>query len=457
MNMKARLAAIAVVLGACGRSPVTPEARVARLDVQPSTVAVLPGDTVRLTATAFDADDSPMTGVQVSWTTTGSIPIVIDSAGLVFAVGQGSGEATASVDGVNASVQVVVQAAPEAWRSVDANCAVWRDGVSYCWRVSQNTIDPPVPVGGPDFAFVRTGVLHGCGLQESGHAYCWGENEYGQLGDGTTQDRFSPVRVDSEQLFDSIAVGVLHTCALARGGDAYCWGGGARGQLGSGELSEVCSGLPCSRTPRKVHGGNTFRAIGAGGVDRIGSGSLGRGLSCGLLVSGDVMCWGYNVFGGVGDGSRTDRDVPTLVRGVAGAVGLAVGATHACALLPAGDIRCWGSNDSGQLGFDTRGEPFHCPVSDVVIACSLEPIQVESDERFRSISAGPNNTCGINAWGAAWCWGGNGFRRVGQRQDGERGIYCSNARRRRQDVHRDPNESLLKLRSDARSSNRMLG
>lgn len=138
-------------------------------------------------------------------------------------------------------------------------CGLIGGGAAYCWGENffgalgdGSTIARaiPVPVSG-DFAFadVRAGgfIGHTCGFTDTGTAYCWGENERGQVGDGSTTDRVSPSAVVGDLLFGSLDAGFRHTCARTTGGTLYCWGSGAAGQLGTNSTSQ-------SNTPAKVLG-----------------------------------------------------------------------------------------------------------------------------------------------------------------------------------------------------------
>lgn len=287
----------------------------------------------------------------------------------------------------------------------------------------------------PGLRALTAGVSHGCGLQGDGTAWCWGANESGQLGDGTTQDRDSAVRVDTDTRFSLLVGGLSHTCGLAADGGAFCWGRNLNGQLGDGSRTDRAR-------PAPVAGGLTFETLMAGWNH-----------TCGLTESGEAFCWGLNGSGQLGDGTRVDRLTPTPVPGTfqslaAGAshtcgirgtgvlcwgedsfgqlgdggeareqtvpvpvvtlpsrpISLAAGAVHACALLQDGSIYCWGQNLHGQLG---NGENEN----------SLVPRRVAGNLRFNSVYAGGAVTCGFARDGAEYCWGLN---QGGQLGDGTR-------------------------------------
>jgi alpha-tubulin suppressor-like RCC1 family protein len=138
-------------------------------------------------------------------------------------------------------------------------CGLLDSGAAYCWgentfgALGDGSTTPhatPVPVtGGLVFTELKAGgfIGHTCGLTGSGTAYCWGENERGQVGDGSTADRLSPSAVAGDLVFATLDAGFRHTCARTTGGVLYCWGSGAAGQLGSNSTSQ-------SNAPAKVLG-----------------------------------------------------------------------------------------------------------------------------------------------------------------------------------------------------------
>ena len=180
------------------------------------------------------------------------------------------------------------------------------DGRAYCWgengsgQLGDGSIADrhiPVPVGGSvSFRSIAAGNTHACGITTAGEAYCWGNNLGGQLGDGTRVSRGTPAPVKTTLRFVSIAVGALHTCALTGDGAAYCWGRDNYGQLGNG------GGSQDSPEPVRVAGDHEFASIRAFGSH-----------TCGTTSSGEAFCWGYNLDGQLGDGSRANRARPVYV------------------------------------------------------------------------------------------------------------------------------------------------
>ena len=179
----------------------------------------------------------------------------------------------------------------------------------FCWGANSNgqlgngtTTDASNPVlvaGQIPFSDGETsaGGAHTCGISIAGAAYCWGFNNDGQLGDGTTTQRPTPVRVAGGLSFSAISAGSLHTCGVTVAGAAYCWGLNDSGQLGDGSTTS-------RTTPVPVVGGLSFRELSAGGLH-----------TCGVTTAGAWYCWGSNSNGQLGNGTTTSSSVPVKVAG----------------------------------------------------------------------------------------------------------------------------------------------
>ena len=137
-----------------------------------------------------------------------------------------------------------------------------------------------------------------CAMSE-GDAYCWGGSGLGETGDGTTQYRPEPTRVQGPA-FTSVSAGSGHSCGVTAGGQAYCWGANHRGQLGTGNLTS-------SLVPVAVASGVRFKEIYAAGANPFFA------FTCAITVQGEAYCWGGNEVGQLGDGTTNDRLIPTRV------------------------------------------------------------------------------------------------------------------------------------------------
>jgi alpha-tubulin suppressor-like RCC1 family protein len=217
-------------------------------------------------------------------------------------------------------------------------CELTANQSAYCWGVNKEgesgsgvfsfSAPRPVPVSAPSqFAALVAGDNHTCGLTADSTAYCWGLNNFGQLGDSTTETkRAAPVRVAGALRFASLAAGADATCGLTTSGSAFCWG-----IIGNETTNQ-------RRVPTRVETAATFTQFAVGFH------------TCALASSGDTYCWGINSLGQLGLGDTLPRTVPTPIAGSIRFVMLASGSYHACGLTRSGDAYCWGRNGEGQLG-----------------------------------------------------------------------------------------------------------
>ena len=281
-------------------------------------------------------------------------------------------------------------------------CALATGGGVKCWGYNasgqlgdDSTTDrlTQVDVGGltSGVTAISAGQSHTCALTTAGGVKCWGRNIYGQLGDGSTINRLTPVDVGGlTSGVTAIAAGSYHTCALTTAGGVKCWGYNAIGQLGDG-------GTLSRLTPVVVSGL-------ASGVTAI---AMAANHTCALTTGGGVKCWGSNYYGGLGDGSTTNRLTPVEVSGLAsGVTAISAGQSHTCALTAAGGMKCWGRNELGELGDGTaidRWTPFN--VSNLTSGVT-------------AIAAAGDHTCALTTAGGVKCWG---YNPNGQLGDGSAG------------------------------------
>lgn len=182
-----------------------------------------------------------------------------------------------------------------------ATCGLLADSAAYCagiFGAGQHS--------GP-FIAVAMGSEHACAIRTDSTAVCWGKNDYGQLGDGTTTTRTAPVPVGGGYRFAALAGGNAFTCGITTTGAVVCWGGNDRGQLGA-TAGDVCQSVSCRLVPGPVADppGATLNA------QRV---VLGTAHACVLNADQRVYCWGWNVAGQLGDGTTVDRSTPVRVVG----------------------------------------------------------------------------------------------------------------------------------------------
>ncbi len=226
-------------------------------------------------------------------------------------------------------------------------CAVVAGGQVRCWgdnssgQLGNGATSAfsavPVPVPGLSGATqISAGVSHTCVLLTSGQARCWGDNNSGQLGNGTLSNSAVPVVVTGLTGATQIASGNSHSCVLLAAGQLRCWGANFSGQLGNDSTAGSESTTPLG-------------VIGVSGATQV---AAGGDHACAVVSGGQVRCWGSNTSGQIGNGSIGFAPVPLAVgvTGLSGATQLAAGTNHTCARLGSSQVRCWGSNSNGQLG-----------------------------------------------------------------------------------------------------------
>lgn len=234
------------------------------------------------------------------------------------------------------------------------SCAVRPSGETLCWGLNivgqlgdgsvENANTPQLISGLASADVVSAGSFHTCAVLRSGAVRCWGQNDKGALGNGTTTGTFAP-NPDPVAVMDmsdavSVTSGSGFSCALRSGRTVSCWGWNEWGQLGDGTSAAM------STTPTDV--------VGLSGVDQVVAG----GWHACARVGGAVRCWGRNDSGQLGTTlfGAVERE-PVVVSGLSDAIDIAAGAAHTCALRATGQVVCWGANDLGQIGDGTDVDP----------------------------------------------------------------------------------------------------
>lgn len=233
---------------------------------------------------------------------------------------------------------------------------------------------------------IAAGNTHMCVKTSQSEAKCWGENLYGQLGDGTQAQSSTPVKVMGlNSDVEKVAAGIANSCVLLTSGAVKCWGSNAEGQLGDGSTTSKI-------IPTQVSGLTS-------GVSQVVAGGYHV---CALLNSGAVQCWGSNTYGQLGDGSTLNRLTPTQVLGLtSGVVQISAGRSHTCALLNNGAVNCWGAGGYGQIG-------------NLSFINKTSPTQVSGlTSGVSQISARGDHSCALLNTGAVKCWGYNSYGQLG--------------------------------------------
>jgi alpha-tubulin suppressor-like RCC1 family protein len=262
----------------------------------------------------------------------------------------------------------------------------------------------PVDIGGMSNGVTAVDASwdHTCAVKDGG-LHCWGGNGLGQVGDGTTTTRIAPTAVVGMSAGVAMAAGgSSFSCALTTAGGVKCWGINNEGQLGQGTTTgpETCgdSDYPCSRTPVSVSGLSS-------GVAALTAGDFH---ACVVTTSGGVKCWGYNGLGQLGNGSTQTSATPVDVVGLSsGVVAVSAGHAHTCALRVSGGVKCWGSNWGGELGDGTTTQR-NTPVDVVGLSSGVAAVSAGGGTDYEG-----SHTCAVTAGGAVKCWGLNDDGQLG--------------------------------------------
>ena len=291
------------------------------------------------------------------------------------------------------------------WLAVAAGgmhaCALRSGGAVWCWGANEygelgngTKSDSSPPAAAKNLIGIKAiavGAYHSCAVKGYGLVNCWGQNSVGQLGDGTNQNRPLPGTVKGLTDIASIASLDAHTCAVDIKGAVFCWGKGTNGQLGDGNLVTSSTAVAVKDLPKAL-------AVSTGGNH-----------SCAVVDGGAVMCWGAQTYGQLGDGviAQLNQPKPVAVKGLSGAKALASGFGHTCAVRGDGTVACWGYNKYGSLGNGTNDDS-----GSFVAPTGLAQVKV--------LSAGyHHNNCAIDANGIVSCWGYNVSGVFGDGTDGD--------------------------------------
>ncbi len=278
------------------------------------------------------------------------------------------------------------------------SCALLNDGSVKCWGD-----DTYGKVGGVALGYAITAPVVISNLSNVSQIYsagnrtcvvlndntvkCWGDNRYGQFGNGSFTGSSTPVTASSLNNISQLALGSDHTCMISDNKTVKCWGDNRYGQLGGGS----------SR--------NSERPVAISDLNNISQVAVGSGHSCALLNDGTAKCWGDNRYGQLGEGIEERRRTSAIVSGLGDASQIALGDNHSCALLNDKTVKCWGNNSVGQLGTTSADicklnyfyRKYHCSRTAIAVS-GLSNVNQIFLNRFQS--------CALINDGTVKCWGG---------------------------------------------------
>jgi alpha-tubulin suppressor-like RCC1 family protein len=313
---------------------------------------------------------------------------------------------------------------------------------TYYWWVASNCVTSQsdwalggsfttLPVG--CWLTISAGITHSLGIKTDGTLWAWGNNGYGQLGDGTNITRFTPTQIGTSNDWQEVSAGQYYSVALKINGTLWTWGGyNLFGQLGDGTTNDRNSPLQIGTATNwqsisaskggyhtlatKTNG--TLWGWGNNGSSQLGDGTTtnkttptqigsatnwlsvdaGVGFTLAIKTTGTLWAWGANGFGNLGDGTYTSRIVPTQIGILNDWSNVSAGFNHSAATRSNNLLYTWGNNSFGQLGDGTT-------IDKIVPTMVFQGIQ--------SVDAGSNNLVGTTTFGNMWACGYNAFGQLG--------------------------------------------
>jgi alpha-tubulin suppressor-like RCC1 family protein len=297
------------------------------------------------------------------------------------------------------------------WRNLSAGldytCGVTNDNRAFCWGyngygklgggtpIAGGQVVPTLVAGSHSWRLVRAGVDHTCGITTKNVAYCWGNNDHYQLGDGTRWRHSSPVRVQHDLQWRWISPGQRHTCGVTTDSKAWCIGDNNSGQIGDSTSISV------RKTLVQVSGERAWAHVEAGYVH-----------TCGVTQDQMAYCWGPDNSGELGDGGNINaRSWPIPVSGGLKFTQIVAAEFYTCGVTTDARGYCWGSGPRGELGNGTTG------IQKVPTPLGVPPT-LGQPLALTQISSGDSHGCGVTTGGKGYCWGENRYGAIG---DGSQG------------------------------------
>ncbi len=366
-------------------------------DAQPDTAETTPLPDVDAGELASDAPEADVTAAPPVY---GKL-----AAGEVFSCALGSDAKTqcwgvnyngqlATGDGITQHSPTLAKLVPSATAIaayLDHGCALIAGSKVVCWGGSgtgaangQPAIDAVVAVNiAKPIQRLALGKAFSCALDTDGGVWCWGDNQYGQLGDGTKTSRPGAQLVAGLGKVSAFAAGGEHVCAVTSDQKMACWG------LFAAAWDSLAAAQPYTK-PTSLPG--------LANVDQVVAGGLN---TCAIAADGAVTCWGDNTAGFLGVGDDVYHDGPTAATALGKVKQMALSSGgYGCAIGTDNALRCLGAGAQGQLGNSQAGP-------------SIQPVAVTDVSGAVEVALGTNHACAATAAGGVWCWGANDQGQVG--------------------------------------------
>ena len=272
--------------------------------------------------------------------------------------------------------------------AIDSNGGLWASGSNGIGQLGDGTtVSKSTPVkitntDGTTFTSISAGIAHSLAIDSNGKMWAWGLNSDGQLGNGTTTNSTKPIKIMSGTSFKAVAAGSNYSLAIDVNGNLYAWGANANGQLGNGSTTTL-------KSPTQIASGTTFKNVEA---------SRGEKYSLALDTNGNLYTWGTNKYGQLGNGTFTDKNIPTQIELGKEYKEINAGYNTSFAISADGTLYAWGANGNGELTNGTQ-------------VLTASPIEVLNN--VKAVAATWNHTVFINENGATLGCGANEEGEVG--------------------------------------------
>jgi prepilin-type N-terminal cleavage/methylation domain-containing protein len=373
-------------------------------------------------AIAADAAQNPADTAIVSHSSTTACALGVNSQVYCW----GFGNSGLNGDGLNTYSGIPVKTTPltgQTFVSIDLRfgraCGITSIGKAYCWgyngngvignnstsnALSPSAVDMTGVLSGKTVESIHIGRSHTCAVASDNQAYCWGRNNYRQLGNNTTSaNSLVPSAVYKDGVLSGKTIKNMylnddHTCVVASDDLAYCWGYNNNGQLGNNSTTN--SQVPVAVDMSGVLAGKTIKSM-----------SLGYEYTCAIASDDRIYCWGDNYYRQLGNGNTTDSSVPVAVDWTGVLSGKTVKSYSnigdpGCAIASDDRVYCWGDNSDGQLGNGNT--------TDSSVPVAVDWTGVLSGKTARTFKNGPAGTaCIIASDDRLYCWGNNEYGMLG--------------------------------------------